>query len=108
MPGIKIPIVVVPRNELDASHLLFPHEDRYASDPIGEIEVKSCDQGHMSLGNFGKSNTPKGYAVQIAPYSESDAIATQITSLGTDENYELVIHVANYGDKTVSVEVWPV
>lgn len=104
----KIPIVVVPRSELDASHLLFQHEHHYLGKSVGEVEIKSCDQVHMSLGNLNKTNTPKGYSVQITPNPESDTIVTQMTSLGTDEEYELVLHIANYGDKTVSVEVWQV
>lgn len=104
----KIPIVIVPRNELDASHLLFRHESRHANKPVGEIEVKPCDQVHMSLGNFDRASIPKGYSVQIAPRIEPDAIVTQITSLGTDKEYELVLHVANYSDKTVSAEIWQI
>ncbi|MDN5274740.1 MAG: hypothetical protein JWP06_641 [Candidatus Saccharibacteria bacterium] len=102
----KIPIVIVPRNELDASHLLFRHGSHHTSKPVGEVEIKPCDQVHVSLGNFDKTNMPKGYSVQITPRLEPDAIVTQITSLETDEECELVLHVANYGDKTVSAEVW--
>lgn len=104
----KIPIVIVPRSELDASYLLFRHESHHENKPVGEVEIRPCDQVHMSLSIFDRASIPKGYSVQIIPRIESDAIVMQITSLGTDEEYELILHVANYGDKTVSAEVWQI
>lgn len=74
--------------------------------PLGEIEVRSKEQPHMSLGNFNDVNPPKGFAIHISPDPDPEAIVTQITRLGEDDDYELVLHIANYGNKTVSAEVW--
>ena len=74
--------------------------------PLGEIEVKSKEQPHMSLGNFSYANPPKGFAIHINPDPDPEAIVTQVTRLGEDDSYELVLHIANYGNKTVSAEVW--
>lgn len=74
--------------------------------PIGEIEVKSKEQPHMSLGNYRTAHPPKGFAIHISPDPEPDAIVTQITRLESDGKFELVLHIANYGNKTISAEVW--
>ncbi len=95
------------RSESEASHLItiVPEALKYKH-PIGEVEVKSKEQPHISLGNFTYTNPPKGFAIHITPDPEPEAIITQITRLGEDDTYELVLHIANYGDKTVSAEVW--
>lgn len=78
-------------------------DNRY---PLGEIEVRPKEQPHMSLGNFNNISPPKGFTIHISPDPEPDDIVTQVTRLGEDDNYELVLHIANYGNKTVSAEVW--
>jgi hypothetical protein len=96
------------RSESEASHLMIKVVKAMNNKhPIGEIEVKSKEQPHMSLGNYTATHPPKGFAIHISPDPEPDAIVTQITRLGTDQEYELVLHIANYGNKTTSVEVWP-
>lgn len=95
------------RVESEATHLLKVASTIPSNrHPIGEIEVKPKEQPHMSLGNFNTANPPKGFTIHIDPDPDPDAIVTQITRLGHDESYELVLHIANYGNKTVSVEVW--
>jgi hypothetical protein len=95
------------RSESEASHLIVKEFDSSKNtQPIGEIEVKSNEQPHISLGNYKAASPPKGFAIHINPDPEPETIITQITSLGTGDEYELVLHVANYGDKTVSAEVW--
>lgn len=95
------------RSESEASHLMTTVSkalnDKH---PIGEIEVKSKEQPHISLGNFTNAHPPKGFAIHISPDPEPEAIVTQVTRLGEDDNYELVLHIANYGNKTISAEVW--
>lgn len=95
------------RSESEASHLMttVPRalNNRH---PLGEIEVKSKEQPHMSLGNFSSANPPKGFAIHISPDPDPEAIVTQVTRLGENDNYELVLHIANYGNQTVSAEVW--
>jgi hypothetical protein len=74
--------------------------------PISMIEVKSREQPHVSLGHFTDRNPPKGFAIHISPDPEPDAIVTQVTRLEDGEDYELVLHIANYGNKNVSAEIW--
>jgi hypothetical protein len=70
------------------------------------IEVKPGKQTHISLGDFTASNPPKGFSYEVTPKHETDAVVVQITRLGAEfDKYELVLHVANYGDKTVNVDV---
>ncbi len=74
---------------------------------IGKLEVKSQEQPHMLLGEFTSSFPAKGFLIQIEPDPDStDSIVTQIIKLGTENHYNLILHIANYGDKTVYAEVW--
>src|SRR5438067_21746 len=95
------------RSESDASHLISVITAPInSSSPISEVEVRPNEQPHISLGNFTNANAPKGFAIHIMPNPKAEAIVTQATRLGTNDKYELVLHVANYGDKTVSAEIW--
>lgn len=71
------------------------------------IEVRPTEQPHVSLGDYTSNETPIGFALYIEPDPEPDAIVAQIMRVGSAKNYELVLHVANYGSRTVDVEVWP-
>lgn len=94
-------------SEEDASHLIVEEfRSAGAKRPVGEIEVRSKEQPHMSLGNYRATDPPKGFAIRIDPSPDPEAIVTQITSLGTKEEYELILHIANYGNRTVSAEIW--
>lgn len=73
---------------------------------IAEIEVRSNEQPHMSLGTYTSVNPPKGFVIQITPDPEPETIVTHITRLETGSEYELMLHIANYGGQTVSAEVW--
>ena len=108
LQALKTPTLIAnPRWESEASHLIIEQaEIKNRTDPIAEVEVKSKEQPHISLGNYSTIYPPKGFAIHISPDPEPDTIVTQITSLGTGEDYELVLHIANYGNKTVSAEVW--
>lgn len=94
------------RSESEASHLITLTEVPLNRHPIGEIEVKSKEQPHMSLGNFSDTSIPKGFAIHISPDPEPGDIVTQVTQIGDGKHYEMVLHIANYGNKTVSAEVW--
>jgi hypothetical protein len=74
--------------------------------PVCVIEVKSNEQPHISLGDYDLSHPPKGFAIHISPDPEPDTIVTQITRLEAEDQGELILHVANYGNATVNVEVW--
>lgn len=98
--------IPMPRRETDTSGLLLSDTPDDAR-PVGELEVRPRRQERVSLGNFTLANPPKGFSLQVTPKRDSDAVVPQLTRLGaTYDKYELVLHVANYGDRTVSVEVF--
>lgn len=94
------------RTVSDASHLIKNYEQKQTSHPIGEVEVKSRDQTHISLGVFSNIKPPKGFTTYVTPNPQDDAIDTQIVRLDAeDDTYELVLYIGNYGDKTISAEI---
>jgi hypothetical protein len=78
-----------------------------AGDPIGKLQIKAHEQPHISLGNFTSTHPPKGFSIHITPDPDPDAIITKVMTLGSDREYELILHIANYGNKTVNAKVWP-
>lgn len=98
--------VPMPRKETDTSRLLLSETPDHAR-PTGELEVNPGKQERVSLGDFTGDNPPKGFSIEVTPKRYSQDVVPQLTRLGaTYDKYELVLHVANYGDKTVSVEVF--
>lgn len=97
-----------PRVESEASHLLVDRPVYNLGNPLGEVEVKPGEQSHISLGDFHKFNPQRNFYVHLNPTpQDEDAIVTQMTQLMTSENqYELVLHIANYDRKTICAEVW--
>lgn len=75
--------------------------------PITKLEVKAHEQPRVSLGNFTSEHPPKGFSIHITPDPDPEAIVTQVTTLGSEKEYELILHIANYGNKTVNAKVWP-
>jgi hypothetical protein len=97
--------VPVPRSEVDASRLLLSKTPKHAQ-LILMLEVRPLEQPHVSLGNFSADAPPKGFFVEVLP-SDPELVVTQLTCLGAMYNErEYVLHIANYGDRTVSVEVF--
>lgn len=73
---------------------------------IGEMEIRPGTQSHMSLGNFPPHRSPKGFCIKVDPDPEPDDLITQTTRLDHKDKYELILHIANYGNKTLTAEVW--
>lgn len=102
----KVPISN-PRIEVDVSDLLIKQALNHSNDLIGEVEVKPGEQTHITLGNYDSHNTPKGFSIEFSPSSVDNEIVKQVTKLALNNNhYELVLHIANYSDKTVGAEIW--
>lgn len=96
------------KSEPDASYPITKM-DRDGKVPIAEIEVRSHEQLRLSLGSYTATKPPKGFAMHLTPSpQDNDAINAQITRVPDEssDNYELVLHVANYDTTTVSVEIW--
>ncbi len=73
--------------------------------PIAEIEVGPCEQPHISLGRFTPDKPPVGFSIEITPDTDPEMIVTKVTTLESDDDYELILHVANFSNRAVSAEV---
>ena len=74
--------------------------------PIGEIAVELKEQPCLSLGNYSSDSPPKEFAIHIDPAPDPGAIVTEIISLEAHKGYELILYIANYGNKVVNAKVW--
>jgi hypothetical protein len=74
---------------------------------VGKLEVKSRQQSRLSLGIFSDDDPAKGFSIEFSPEPESlESVVTQITTIGSPKHHELILQVANYGDKSVRGKVW--
>lgn len=98
--------VPVLRKEMEASQLLHQGDDKQKL-LIAVLEIPPLDQTHISLGDYTLEHPPIGFAIEVSPDCEPDDIVAQITRLeAAFDEYELILHVANYRDYPVSVEVF--
>lgn len=98
--------VPILRERSDASQLLHASNNRHEM-PIAVLEVKPLDQTYISLGEYILSRPPIGFSIAITPDYEPDDVVAQITRIdAAGEEFELVLHIANYGDKSLSVEIF--
>lgn len=90
----------------ETSHSLKSHRNEAMNYPIGEIEVRPGDQSHISLGTFSNNRPPVGFSTHLTPDPQDDAIVTHVARIEVGNNrFELILHIANYGDRTISAEV---
>jgi hypothetical protein len=95
-----------PHANLEVSHLLKKYSRDLVSRPIGEIEVRPGEQCRMSLGVFNIQNPPEGFITHLMSKNQNDSIIMQIVSTKpNDRIHKLILHIANYGNNTASVEV---
>jgi len=74
---------------------------------VGRLRVAPQQQARLSLGVYGTGRREKGFSVELKPASKSDdSVDTQILSVGSDQRHELVLDVANHGNRTVTADVW--
>lgn len=74
---------------------------------LGEITIKPRNQGRMLLGSYAASDALRGFSIQLQPQPDpEDAVVTQISNAGTTQQYKLLLHIMNYGTKTVTATVW--
>lgn len=98
--------VPVLRQELEASKLLRESDERQNM-PIVALEIRPLDQAHISLGEYTLDRPPIGFSIAVIPDGEPDDVVAQITRLGAAfDEFELTLHVANYRDKPINVEVF--
>ena len=73
---------------------------------VKRIELKPAEQQSIPLGSFRGDNPPKGYSVELTPDPDPEnSISTEVVSLGTPNQYKLVLHIANYGVSSVTAAV---
>lgn len=91
----------------DATHLIsgLPHSK--GASLVKRLELKPTEQQRLSLGSFKGNNPPKGFSVEVTPDPDpAGSVLTEVTSMGTSEQYKLIMHITNYGVRTISAEVW--
>lgn len=91
---------------MNATHLISDAPRNKQATLIEKLDVKPGAQRRVALGKFDKDNPAKGFSIELKPDSvPADSVVTQVSALGTSNQYRLVMHIANYGTKTVSAEV---
>ncbi len=101
----KKPVPVL-RRELEASELLRESNHKHEL-PIAVLEVEALGQIHTSLGEYTIDKPPIGFSTVVTPDCEPDDVIVQITRLSAAyDEFELFLHVANYHNKAVVVEVF--
>lgn len=74
---------------------------------VGTLHVSPQQQLQLSLGYFGVDNPGKGFSVELEPDPEPlGSVVTEILSVGSTKQHELILNVANYGQRAVSAKVW--
>jgi hypothetical protein len=92
---------------LNATHLISDTPRSKMASFIEKVELEPTDRRRILLGSFTSNNPPKGFSIEITPDPNPEgSVLTEVTSLGTSKRYKLVMHITNYGVKTVSTEVW--
>lgn len=92
--------------DIDASHLISDGSQHKKSKYVCRVVVKPQAHQKVLLGSFTGSNPPKGFSVEFVPDPHPEgSVTSQITSLGTQEKYRLILFIVNYGNKTVEAVV---
>lgn len=92
--------------DIDGSHLIKDGSQGKSSKYVCKITVKPQIPQKVSLGNFSADNPPKGFSIEFVPDPHPEgSVTSQITSLGTQEKYRLILFIVNYGNKTVEAVV---
>ena len=73
---------------------------------VGEVEVRSGEQVRFPLGVYYAADALKGFAIQINPEPADGAIVAKIVGIrAKNGGRKYVLHLANYGDRTVCAQV---
>jgi hypothetical protein len=74
---------------------------------VGRMHVAPQQQLQMSLGVFGADRPVRGFSIDLSPDPESDeSVVAQILSVGSDQRFELILNIANVGERAVTADVW--
>lgn len=73
---------------------------------IAEAKIKPRMHPSFLLGTFTAENPPTGFSISIHPDPKpAGSVITRVARTGSDDNYRLILHVANNGDKTIGVAI---
>jgi hypothetical protein len=93
--------------DLGATHLIVDAPRHKQASLIEKIEINPNEQRRISLGSFTEYKPPRGFSIELSPDpNPAGSVLTEVTSLGTSKRYKLVLHIANFGTKTVNATVW--
>ena len=93
-------------SNLDDDLHLLQDDDNKTGRIIGTLEVEPRGQERFQLGFYTAKNPPKGFYTEVSSGTRPvNSVVTRIVSIGTDNRYRLILHVANFSDKAVSVKI---
>lgn len=109
MPEANIKPVPVPRRELDASELLM-EDPSLPSRLLVSFEAPAQKQQRVTLGDYSLDDgQPIGFKIEVHPKENTEDVTAQITRLESQVNeYELVLHLANYGNDGLGIDVFEI
>jgi hypothetical protein len=92
--------------EAKSGALIQAASPRKQSDLIEKIAIKPGQQCRIYLGSYSEANPPTGFSVELNPDPvPANSVVTEVSSLGLSQHYKLILHIANYGTKTITAEV---
>jgi hypothetical protein len=92
--------------EVDATHLISKRIGHTSGAFLGQLRVKPQDQERMILGTFTVKDNLKGFCIDVKPNPDpDDSVVTHIINAGTDDEYKLLLHIINYGSKTITASI---
>lgn len=89
---------------VDVSHLIS-NQASGAGKSLVEVEVKPKDQVRVLLGEFTAQNQPRGFSVEYTPSPPENSMVSRVTSLESADHQKLILHIANYGEKSTKAKV---
>lgn len=87
----------------NATHLIRDATHPKSAQQIKKIDLKPTEQQRIPLGTFTNDNPPKGFSIEITPDpTPEDSVLTEVTRLGTEKQYRLILHIANYSSGSIN------
>lgn len=105
--SIQLPTAHVAARSKNKLIVVRPTKSTVFTKFVGRLRVAPQQQARLSLGVYGTGRHEKGFSVELKPTPDPDeSVVTQVFSIGSSERHELVLNIANYGDRTVTADVW--
>ncbi|HSX31411.1 MAG TPA: hypothetical protein VLE99_05845 [Candidatus Saccharimonadales bacterium] len=76
---------------------------------VGKLDLLPQQQSRLSLGMFSSDRPAKGFSIGLSPEPDyEDSLVTQVLSIGGEKRHELILQIANYGNRKISAEIWQI